>query len=328
MSPAEWIQWKIVGESRCAIGMATATGLFDPARLAWDDALLSAAGIDEKQLLPLGDEPSPVAGELAREFPELRGVPWFPAIGDGAASNLGSGATVPGFAAINFGTSGALRVMRSHGAVRAPLGLFCYRVDAQRFLVGGAISNAGNLRAWCLRELQLPDDATLEKELAARPGPVPGLTVLPFWTADRAPTWDEEAVGTIHGVAQHTSALDLLQAITEASYQRLARISELVLTAEREVPKFIVSGGIQHSPDAIQRLADVLGQPLHPNDEMEASIRGAAIFALEKLGHPAPQLPLPEPVPPRAQYAAQYAQARGRQRALEAHLRDRPADGW
>ena len=44
-------------------------------------------------------------------FPELRDVPWYPAIGDGAASNLGSGAVHPGVAAINIGTSAALRVI-------------------------------------------------------------------------------------------------------------------------------------------------------------------------------------------------------------------------
>lgn len=317
MSPAEWLQLTISGAPNCAPGMATGTGLFDPSKLAWDCALLAHCGIRAAQMFPLSSEPTPVRGLLAREFPALAGVPWFPAIGDGAASNLGSGATQPGLAAINVGTSAALRVMRSGRTARAPFGLFCYRVDAERFVVGGAVSDAGNLRAWCLRELRLPDEAAIESALAARSGPVPGLTVLPFWTHDRAPTWNENAVGVIHGMSQNTTALDLLQAITEASYQRIARIGEMVVAVEPRPPKFIVSGGIQHSPAALQRLADVLGQPVYPNDEMEASIRGAAIFALEKLGLPAPALVLPKPVKPRARYAKLYAEARERQRTLE-----------
>ncbi|MEO7317364.1 MAG: FGGY-family carbohydrate kinase, partial [Chthoniobacteraceae bacterium] len=224
----------------------------------------------------------------------------------------------PGLAAINVGTSAALRVMRSGKTARAPFGLFCYRVDAQRFVVGGAVSDAGNLRAWCLRELRLPnDDAAIESALAANSGPVASLTVLPFWTIVRAPTWDEDAVGVIHGITMNTTALDLLQAITEASYHRIARIGEMVVSVEPRAPKFIVSGGIQRSPAALQRLADVLGQPVYPNDEMEASIRGAAIYALEKLGHPAPALILPKSVRPRARYAKQYAEARERQKELE-----------
>jgi gluconokinase len=200
---------------------------------------------------------------------------------------------------------------------RAPFGLFCYRVDARRFLVGGAASNAGNLRAWCLRELKLPGEAELETEMAKRPGPDHGLVVLPFWTAERAPTWNEEATGAIQGITQHTTALDLLQAITEATYHRIARIAELVLATEKNVPKFIVSGGIQRSPSAMQRLADVLGQTVYPNDEMEASIRGAAIFALEKLGYPTPEAEVGKAVKPRAKFVKLYAAEREKQRALE-----------
>ena len=318
MSPAEWLQLTLSGDANCALGMAAGTGLFDPTKLAWDPALLDHCGLRITQMRPLSDQPTRVAGSLAREFPALAGVPWFPAIGDGAASNLGSGATQPGLAAINVGTSAALRVMRSGKVARAPFGLFCYRVDAERFVVGGAVSDAGNLRAWCVRELRLPDDAAIEAALASRPGPVSRLTVAPVWTLDRAPTWNENAVGVIHGISQNTTALDLLQAITEASYQRIARIGEMVMALEPRPPKFIVSGGIQHSPAALQRLADVMGQPIYPNDEMEASIRGAAICALEKLGSPAPPLVLSKPVKPRARYAKEYATARERQLALEA----------
>lgn len=320
MSPAEWLQLSLVGDANCALAMASGTGLFNPSKLAWEGALLEHCGLAPEKLRPLCDDPSVVGGALAREFPELNGVPWFPGIGDGAASNLGSGATRPGLAAINVGTSAALRVMRSGKTARAPFGLFCYRVDAERFLVGGAISNAGNLRAWCLRELNLPEEAALEKALAARPGPVPGLVVLPFWTAERAPTWDEDAVGVIHGICQHTTAVDLLQAITEASYQRIARIGEMVFAAESKPPKLIVSGGIQRSEVALQRLADVLGRPVCPNDEMEASVRGAAIFAMEKLSMPLPATAVGRPVKPRARVARLYANAREQQRILEEHV--------
>ena len=320
MSPAEWLQLELCGSSTCAIGMATGTGLFNPTKLAWDPELLAHCNLAEEQLQPLTDEPSLVGGALAAAHPELAGIPWFPGIGDGAASNLGSGATQPGLAAINVGTSAALRVMHEGRVARAPFGLFAYRVDAQRFVVGGAVSNAGNLRAWCLRELKLSEDAELEGELASRPGPAPGLTVLPFWTTERAPNWNEEVNGAICGLTQSTSALDLLQAITDASYHRIARIAELVVETESTVPKFIVSGGVQRSSVAIQRLADVLGHPLYPNDEMEASIRGAAIYAIEKLGLPAPGAQFGKPIRPRTKWARIYAAERQRQIRLEALL--------
>jgi gluconokinase len=303
--------------------MATGTGLFDPTKLDWNRQMLELAGINDAQLRPLTDEPSIVGGRLAVQFPELLRVPWFPALGDGAASNLGSGATRPGLAAINVGTSAALRVMREGRQARAPFGLFCYRVDARRFLVGGAVSNAGNLRAWCLRELKLPPGDTLDAHLAERPAPPRGLTVLPFWTAERAPTWNEDQTGVIHGLTQHTTAVDMMQAITDASYHRLRCIADMVLAKEKRPPKFIVSGGIQTSPVALQRLADVLALPLYPSREPEASLRGAAIYALEKLGRHTPSERLSAPVRPRMKWAREHAREREKQIALEARLSER-----
>ena len=320
MSPAEWLQLELCGDANCAIAMATGTGLFDPKKMAWSSVMLGVCGVDQLQFRPLSDKPSVGGARVRALFPELSGVPWFPGIGDGVASNLGSGATRPGLAAINVGTSAALRVMREGKDAQAPFGFFCYRVDARRYLVGGAVSNAGNLRSWCVRELALPETDELESQLAQRPGAAHGLTVLPFWTAERAPSWNEEDRGVIHGLTQHTTAVDLLQAITEATYHRLALISELVLAAEPSAPKFIVSGGIQKSASSIQRLADVLGRRVYPNDEQEASIRGAAIYVLEKLGVSIAEARLSEPVRPRAKWAKAYGVERERQSVLESVL--------
>lgn len=317
MSPAEWLYREFFGVANCSYSMASGTGLFDPSQLRWDMPMLDYFGLDESNLNVAGDEP--LAG--CRKFSALKSVPWFPAIGDGVAGNLGSGATRPGLAAINVGTSAALRVMKSGANAHAPFGLFSYRVDSQRYVVGGAISNAGNLRAWCMRELALDKDAArLERELAARPSPAHGLTVLPFWSAERAPTWDDEKTGLIQGLTQNTTALDILQAITEASYYRISRIGGMVLAAEKSVPKFIVSGGIQRSASSLQRLADVLGQPVYANDEPEASLRGAAVFALEKMGLAPAALKPGKPVRPRKKYSDIYHRAMLEQTALEEQI--------
>jgi len=305
MSPAEWVQWKLTGQSRCALGMATGTGLFNPSTLSWSGRMLEVSHFGADRMLPVGDEPL-----------DWKGIPWFPAIGDGAASNLGSGATREGFGAINVGTSAALRIVREGKNVSAPFGLFAYRIDAERYLLGGAVSNAGNLHAWCLRELRLPDDpAVLETALAARPTPDHGLTVLPFWTAERAPTWDEEAQGLILGLRQSTTGLDMLQAITEGFYYRLALIAEMI--AGQDQPKWIVAGGILKSRSALRRLANVLGCRIYGNPEPEASLRGAAVFALEKLGLKIAEMNYGAPVPSSAPAHRLYRAERERQAAVE-----------
>lgn len=305
MSPAEWLQWRITGQASCALGMATGTGLFDPTKLTWSPRMLEVCRLKASQLLPLSDEPS-----------EWRGVPWFPAIGDGAASNLGSGATHAGLGAINVGTSAALRIMREGKVARAPYGLFAYRVDARRYLVGGAVSNAGNLHAWCTRELQLSTDpALLEKQMAARSTPNHGLTVLPFWSAERAPTWNEDAQGVILGLKHSTTATDMLQAITEAFYYRLGTIAELLGGTQQ--PKWMVSGGILKSRSALRRLSNVMGCPVFANPEPEASLRGAAVFALEKQGCEIMPLKAGAPVTPDTAINRLYVAERRKQLQLD-----------
>ena len=325
VSPAEWLQEQCCGRATVSRSMASGTGLLNAQTLQWDRPLLKRCGLSASQLNPLSDEPLPVSAKMARQFPRLAAAKWFPGIGDGAASNLGSGATIPGVAAINVGTSAALRIVVDEGAkagpkaraLPAPFGLFGYRVDARRRLVGGAVSNAGNLRAWALRELKFADPKAVEKALAGRPLPVAGLTILPFWMAERAPTWPEDLASVVLGITQATTALDLLQTLQEATYHRLAAIADRVEKVTRRRLTVVVSGGINHSADSLQRLADVLGRPVRASKEPEASLRGAALFALERLGH-TPARPLagalirPRPAPARA-----HAIVRRRQERLE-----------
>jgi gluconokinase len=324
VSPAEWIQETWCGAATVSFSMASGTGLLDGRMLTWDAALLRKCSIVASRLNPISDAPGKISAALARKFPELAGVPWFPALGDGAASNLGSGATRPGVAAINVGTSAALRVAlegKSRGPL-APFGLFCYRVDEARRLLGGAVSNAGNLRAWALRELKLPDDsAAIERSLAKRPGPAENLTVLPFWLAERAPTWPEDVPSVITGVTQATTALDLLQALQEATYLRLAQIAVEVEKAAGRRLAYIVSGGIQKSPQSLQRLANALGRPVYASSEPEASLRGAACFAMGKCGVAPGAVKLGPAIRPQARAARAFAQAREKQAALEGLFR-------
>jgi len=118
------------------------------------------------------------------------------------------------------------------------------------------------------------------------------------------------------GLSQSTTAVDLLQAITEGFYYRLASIGEMI--AGDKPPKWIVAGGILKSKSALKRLANVMGRPLYSNPEPEASLRGAAVFALEKLGLPVTDLKYGTPAAPSAAVHRVYRTERARQATVEA----------
>jgi gluconokinase len=84
-----------------------------------------------------------------------------------------------------------------------------------------------------------------------------------------------------------------------------------------EVEEIVVTGGALLEDDEwIQIMADALERPLTVSGVKEASLRGAAVFALERLGETPPPAPLGRVVEPRSERAPAYRAARERQRRL------------
>ena len=319
---AEVLHARLTGSWQCSLSMASGTGLLDQERGGWDRVMLEAAGIAADVLPSIDDEPRVgLIAPWAERWPALARVPWYPAHGDGACSNMGSGCAGPDRIALNVGTSAALRVVRPEGlgAHRTtPSGLWRYRVDGRRALVGGATSEGGNVLAWCRKTLALPaDDAALEQALAAVPPDGHGLTALPFLAGERSPGWRPEARAALAEMSLATDAVEITRALLEAVALRLAEIYDRLrpLAAEHRV---IGSGGaIGHSPTWAQIIADALGVPIGLSADTEASARGAAILTLEALGVQTP--PPADPVRilrPDPGIHAKYQVARRRQLRL------------
>lgn len=288
MSFGEYLHLRLFGETRCSISMASATGLFDQHAQTWDKPVLDAVGLTTDHLSPLADLEASFRG-LRREFvnrwPALAAVPWFPALGDGACSNVGAGCYTPDRAALMVGTSGAMRVCWRADAVAVPPGLWCYRVDRRRVLLGGALSNGGNLYGWLTETLRLDPPDGVERELAAMPPDAHGLTLLPFLAGERSTGWVASARAAIVGVSLATRPLDILRAGLETVAYRFALIHERLREACPDVRHLVATGGALMASRAwIQIMADVLGMAVTPSREAEASSRGAALLVLESLG--------------------------------------------
>ena len=204
-SIGEHLELALFGETATSVSMASGTGLFDQETLRWDTEALAAAGVESDRLFPLADAGGRrgLRAPWSGRWPALRSVPWFPAVGDGAASNVGSDCIDPSRIALNVGTSAAIRLVTAdHGT--APPGLWRYRVDRRRALVGGATSEGGNVHAWCRDVLKLPPADEVERDLAERAPDSHGLTLLPFLAGERAPGWRGDRRATIaRSLAQH-----------------------------------------------------------------------------------------------------------------------------
>jgi gluconokinase len=288
MSFGEYLFLKVTGTAAASTCMVSGSGLWNQNENAFDGETLRALPVEACQLAPESEMDRPVESlrdVFRSRWPLLSGLPWFPALGDGAANNLGCGCGRSGHFALMVGTSGALRSVVDAERLRTPQGLWVYRVDRRRFLVGGALSDGGSVYAWMKKTLQLPPDAETEAALAAMPPLSHGLTVLPFFQGERSPGWRAEARAVIAGLSQATSPLQILYASLEAVALRFRLIFDLMRKSLGKPQRVVASGGaLLHSPVWTRMMADALAFPVTPCLENEATSRGAALAALERLG--------------------------------------------
>ena len=322
VSPADYFYARFFGEPyQVGTSMASGTGLFDQNRRRWDPETLGALPVDEAQLSAISDEPRVgLAGEWAERWPALRETPWLPAVGDGACSNVGSGCTGSDRLAIMVGTSGAMRVLWKAESVEIPDGPWCYRADAERYVMGGALSDGGNLVEWLRNTLRLPDQQETERLLSDMEPDSHGLTFLPLLAGERGPGWADRANGTVSGLSMSSKPVEILRAAMEAVAFRFAIIAEMLEIASPGEKLVVASGGgFLHSPTWTRIMADTLGRPVTLSGVKEASSRGAALVALEALGGPeieTSEAPLGETFEPDPARHEVYRKALERQRQL------------
>jgi gluconokinase len=206
------------------------------------------------------------------------------------------------------GTSGAFRTVYETERPQARQGLFVHWVDGRRVVEGGSLSDGGSLVHWLAETLKDADGSLAERDPDAH-----GLTFLALLGGERSPGWHQHAKGAIEGLTFATTALDIRQAALEGVAFTFAAVAELM----PEVEEVVATGGaLLNDDDWLQIMADALGRSLTLSGVKEASLRGAAVVALERLGHEPPTAPLGRVVEPRRERADAYRAARGRQRRL------------
>ena len=233
---SELLSRELLGGFSMSLSMASATWLWNHSARTWDATTLHALGLRATRLPQVAEAPGTVVKAYAARYPALASALFFPAVGDGALANLGSGATSPDVLAV------------------------------------------------------LPDSH--------------GLTVLPYLAGQRTPDWYDDATAAIEGLNFAQTRAQIARAFFEAMAFDFRRVFA-------DLTVFL--GPL---------LADVLGVPIEASDVAEASLRSAALYALQRLGTRLP----PEtttgqtfyPLPERTRV---YARVLVRQRAFSVRLR-------
>jgi gluconokinase len=286
MSLGEYIHLRLLGAYAAGTSTAAWSGMLDRRTGDWYRPLVDATGIMPKQLSYILDPDQVLAQTpkaLAADFPALRGASWYAPVGDGLASSFGAGAIGPARLGVSTSTSGAMRVDLDHIPETIPSGLWCYRFDKDRSLLGGAISDCGRVFTFLESTLQGMDSDRGARILAEDPTTATPL-FLPFLSGERSTGWNGAARGTFTGISAATTAHDIYRGALEGvvlSYRRLAiQLRELAPDADQ----LVVSGRVgQERPELVDLLSDAMGLPAEHVTMKRSTMRGTALLMLESL---------------------------------------------
>jgi len=289
ISFCDYAALKLFGELETSVSMASGTGIFDIRENIWDKELLEYLKIGEENLPTIikdDKETFRLNKKYAKRWACLKETEWFLAIGDGAGNNIGANCVSKEKAALMIGTSGAMRVaFEGDIPERIPNGLWCYRIDRKRIIIGGALSDGGGLYGWLKKNFRLKknDDKT-EAKIAKRKPDQHGMTFLPFLAGERSTGYNVFASGAIIGLKYAHNKNDIVQAALESVAYRFAEIFDQ-LNEVLEIKEIVASGGaLRESPIWTQIICDTLGQDLNLPDTREASSRGVVLLASEVIG--------------------------------------------
>lgn len=299
LSAKEYLFQRLTGEYVADYALAAGSGLLNAHSLDWNDASLETAGVKRSQLSGLS-HPQRVFSGIHPEMANLMGLPASTKLVLGASdavnSSLGCGGIGAGQATCSIGTSGALRIIAQRPVLDPKGRSWCYAIDREHWLVGGAINNGGIALSWLrealqkglpgkAREAQLSHEDLLDLAGQVEPG-AGGLVCLPYFAGERSPYWNLNARGMYFGLTLEHDLRHLARAVLEGVGLRIRQLQQVLGEIGVEIQLVRASGGFTASPLWMQITADILKRPIAKPAWGETACLGAAFWALLATGTP------------------------------------------
>lgn len=298
-------------------------------------ALPSLADFDQADIPSGIPEDSPYYSQ----WPELRQCRWFLGVGDGACANIGSKCTVPYRIACTVGTSAAARIVLEmpleadperdvrgrndddesirdvsydgHDSQEAadlqylvvPPGLFCYRINRNYCLLGGALTDGGSVIEWLSKLLNIPSNCEsfqkcmreveemVLKDLEMAPSSTlesGSLLTIPFLSGERSTGYRTGTTGAIVGLTRNTTPAHLFKTFMEGVTLRIAAIVSLLcqLMPPGKMEACLVASGKALEANSMwrQMISDCTGLPvIFDETTQDATSRGMVFLVLRSV---------------------------------------------
>ncbi len=295
-----YLTWRLTGRWATSTASADTLGLLDLPALDWAPDLVALAGVRADQLPELvgvGEVVGPITADAASQLGVPAGIPLVAGTGDGQAAGLALGATVPGVAYLNLGTSMVMGV-HADGYVWDPAFRTLAGTRPGEYTLETVLNAAAYLADWARTRFGAGESRDALEAAAAAVGPgAEGLLTLPYWNAAQTPYWDPLARGAVVGWhGRHTPAHLYRSVMEGVAFELRLHLERLEAATGRRVEHLRAVGGGARSPLWVQVVADVTGRAVRVCSAGEVSAAGAAMLARASLaGGRAGGVPLDPP---------------------------------
>jgi xylulokinase len=292
--PKDYIRLRLTGALVTEPSDASATLMFDTAKLTWSDGILKALSLDPSLLPEVGGSSeilSWVSDDAAKATGLLPGTPVAGGGADNACGAVGVGVVSPGEAVASWGTSGTVLAPTAEAKVDPGLRAhtFCHVVP-KTWYVMGVMLTAGGAFAWhrgvAAADLAKAKDANLRlnDEAAEIPIGAQGLTFLPYLQGERTPHRDASARGAFVGLSLAHTRAHLTRAVLEGIAFGMRDSVEILRGLGMPLRQVLLTGGGAQAPFLRQLQADVYGVPVVTVNREEGPGYGAALLGAVGVG--------------------------------------------
>jgi len=272
---------------------ASSMNLYDLEAGTWSEAIVSAAGIERRQL-PDVIASAAVAGTVLASVADELGVPvGTPVVigaGDGSSAAAGAGCVGDGVAYNYVGSSSWIGV-----ATRQPIYDPAFRTFTWGHMLPNMYTPTGTMQAagasyqWTRDQLALPEVQAaaaqhispyelMNAEGAKSTLGANKLLYLPYLMGERSPRWNTRARGAFIGLTIRHTRADMLRAVLEGVTMNLRIILEAFTTQGTQIEAMRVIGGGARGRFWNQLMANIYGMPIQRMSFLEeATSMGAAL---------------------------------------------------
>ncbi|MHA4812129.1 gluconokinase [Flavitalea flava] len=294
LSIKSYIVHQLTGEYMMDHSIASATGLLNIHKVAWEPDALKYAGITAAKLPDLVSVFTS-SGKLKKAYQQSLGLPAETKIligsSDGCLATLGDGVKGEGKATITIEDSGAVRVIGSSVLKDERMRFFNYLLTENCYVSGGPTNNAGVIFEWFARQFgdfTNPYDVEnsmlqLIEEASKVPAGSDGLLFLPYLLGERAPIWNANARGSYFGLNIKHERNHFVRATIEGILYEIYSIGK-ILGEQRNIKSLSVNGSFGTIPFWTQMIADMFNKPVRVRKNSHSVSFGAYLLSATEMG--------------------------------------------